>query len=112
MREAPSLDNVPLLLEAGAELIAFDPVGEENFRKRYPEGKNLKGAITYVSSAEEAIKGTHLCFVFTEWPQIRNLKPETFKQLMHTPLVYDGRNLYSPKEMREAGVEYYSIGRK
>ena len=112
LREAPSLDNVPLLLEAGAELIAFDPVGEENFRKRYPEGKNLKGAITYVSSAEEALKGTHLCFVFTEWPQIRNLKPETFKQLMHTPLVYDGRNLYSPKEMREAGVEYYSIGRK
>ena len=112
LREAPSLDNVPLLLEAGAELIAFDPVGEENFRKRYPEGKNLKGTITYVSSAEEALKGTHLCFVFTEWPQIRNLKPETFKQLMHTPLVYDGRNLYSPKEMREAGVEYYSIGRK
>lgn len=112
LREAPSLDNVPLLLEAGAELIAFDPVGEENFRKRYPEGKNLKGTITYVSSAEEALKGTHLCFVFTEWPEIRNLKPETFKQLMHTPLVYDGRNLYSPKEMREAGVEYYSIGRK
>ncbi len=112
LREAPSLDNVPLLLEAGAELIAFDPVGKENFRKRYPEGKNLKGTITYVSSAEEALKGTHLCFVFTEWPQIRNLKPETFKQLMHTPLVYDGRNLYSPKEMREAGVEYYSIGRK
>lgn len=112
LREAPSLDNVPLLLEAGAELIAFDPVGKENFRKRYPEGKNLKGTIAYVSSAEEALKGTHLCFVFTEWPQIRNLKPETFKQLMHTPLVYDGRNLYSPKEMREAGVEYYSIGRK
>lgn len=112
LREAPSLDNVPLLLEAGAELIAFDPVGEENFRKRYPEGKNLKGTITYVSSAEEALKGTHLCFVFTEWPEIRNLKPETFKQLMHTPLVYDGRNLYSPKEMRETGVEYYSIGRK
>lgn len=112
LREAPSLDNVPLLLEAGAELLAFDPVGEENFRKRYPEGKNLKGTITYASSAEEALKGTHLCFVFTEWPQIRNLKPEAFKQLMHTPLVYDGRNLYSPKEMREAGVEYYSIGRK
>ena len=112
LREAPSLDNVPLLLEAGAELLAFDPVGEENFRKHYPEGKNLKGTITYVSSAEEALKGTHLCFVFTEWPEIRNLKPETFKQLMHTPLVYDGRNLYSPKEMREAGVEYYSIGRK
>ncbi len=112
LREAPSLDNVPLLLEAGAELLAFDPVGEENFRKRYPEGKNLKGTITYVSSAEEALKGTHLCFVFTEWPEIRNLKPETFKQLMHTPLVYDGRNLYSPKEMREASVEYYSIGRK
>ena len=111
LREAPSLDNVRLLLEAGADLIAFDPVGEENFRKQYPEGKNLNGSITYVSSAEEALKGAHLCFVFTEWKEIRCIEPAVFKRLMHTPLVYDGRNLYNPKDMKEAGIEYYSIGR-
>lgn len=111
LREAPSLDNVPLLLEAGADLIAFDPVGEDNFRKRYPEGKNLNGSITYVSSPEEALSGAHICFIFTEWPEIRNLSPHDFKKLMHIPLVYDGRNLYKPEIMKEAGVEYYSIGR-
>ena len=111
LREAPSLDNVPLLLEAGADLIAFDPVGEDNFRKRYPEGKNLNGSITYVSSPEEALSGSHICFIFTEWPEIRNLSPHDFKKLMHIPLVYDGRNLYKPEIMKEAGVEYYSIGR-
>ena len=111
LREAPSLDNVPLLLDAGADLLAYDPVGEENFRKHYPEGKNRKGSIAYVASPEEALEGAHLCFVFTEWPQIRAIAPETFKKLMHTPLVYDGRNLYRPSEMKIAGVEYYSIGR-
>ena len=111
LREAPSLDNVPLLLEAGANLVAYDPVGEDNFKKRYPEGRNLNGTITYVKSAEEALKGSHLCFVFTEWPEMRALEPETFKKQMHTPLVFDGRNIYQPRKMKETGVEYYSIGR-
>lgn len=112
LREAPSLDNVPLLLKAGADLVAFDPVGEENFKKYYPEGKNLQGSITYVPDAESALKGAHLCFIFTEWPDIRCLNPVMFKKLMHTPLVYDGRNLYNTEEMKTAGVEYYSIGRR
>ena len=111
LREAPSLDNIPLLLEAGGNIVAFDPVGEKNFRKLYPEGENLKGSITYAASPEEALTGAHLCFIFTEWPQICALEPKIFKKLMHTPLVYDGRNLYRPSEMEAAGVEYYSIGR-
>ena len=111
LREAPSLDNIPLLLEAGAEIVAFDPVGLENFKKYYPEGQNRNGTITYVPAIEDALLGAHLCFIFTEWPEIREVKPESFRKWMHTPLVYDGRNLYDPQKMREAGVEYYSIGR-
>lgn len=111
LREAPSLDNIPLLLEAGADIVAFDPVGEENFRKKYPEGVNLNGTITYVRNAREALEGANICFVFTEWPEIREVKPEEFKNLMHTPLVYDGRNIYDLEEMKKADVEYYSIGR-
>ena len=61
--------------------------------------------------ARQAIEGAYICFVFTEWPQIREIRPEEFKEKMHTPLVYDGRNLYDPVKMKEAGVEYYSIGR-
>lgn len=111
LREAPSLDNVPLLLNAGAHLYAFDPVGESNFKRYYPEGKHTPGSITYVTHAEEALDGAHLCFIFTEWPEIRALTPEIFKRQMHIPLVYDGRNLFSLEKMKQAGVEYYSIGR-
>lgn len=111
LREAPSLDNVPLLLEQGADIYAYDPVGKENFERRYPEGQHGKGTITYVKDAEDAIKDADICFIFTEWKEIRAVSPETFKEKMRVPLVYDGRNIYEPREMKEAGVEYYSIGR-
>ncbi len=105
LREAPSLENIPLLIQAKADIYAYDPVGADNFKKRYPEG------VTYVSTPEEALKGANVCFIFTEWGEIKAVKPEEYVKLMQTPLVYDGRNIYQPKEMLEAGVEYYSIGR-
>lgn len=111
LREAPSLDNVELLLAEGAELVAYDPVAAENFKKRYPVGQHGKGSISYVETPEEALCGAHICFVFTEWKQIKELSPEQFQKNMEIPLVYDGRNLYAKKAMQEAGVEYYSIGR-
>ena len=111
LREAPSIDNLKLLLAAGAEVYAFDPKGEERARELFPEGKLENGKMNSAASAVEALEGAHICFVFTEWPQIREILPGEFKEKMHTPLVYDGRNLYSPAEMKAAGVEYYSIGR-
>lgn len=111
LREAPSLENIPLLLEQGADIYAYDPVGAVNFKKKYPEGKNGKGIITYVENPEEALKGANVCFIFTEWREIKEVKPEAYKKLMRTPLVYDGRNIYKVEDMYEAGVEYYSIGR-
>ncbi len=111
LREAPSIDNLKLLLAAGAEVYAFDPKGEERAREFFPEGKQENGRMNYAASAGDALEGAHICFVFTEWPQIREILPVEFKEKMHTPLVYDGRNLYSPAEMKAAGVEYYSIGR-
>lgn len=111
LREAPSLDNVELLLEQGADIVAFDPVAEENFKKKYPEGKNGRGSITYVQSAKEALKDAEICFMFTEWKEMKELAPSDFKKEMRIPLVYDGRNIYNKTEMKEAGIEYYSIGR-
>ncbi len=111
LREAPSLDNVQLLLENGADIYAYDPIAAENFKKRYPEGAVEKGTIHYVTKPEEALEGADICFVFTEWEQIKSVSAETFKKLMQIPLVYDGRNIYNVQEMKEAGVEYYSIGR-
>lgn len=111
LREAPSLDNVELLLNQGANLVAYDPAAADNFKKRYPEGECQNGTISYVDTPEKALEDANICFVFTEWPQIKALKPEVFKQKMSIPLVYDGRNVYDKKAMKEAGVEYYSIGR-
>ncbi|CAM5184974.1 UDP-glucose 6-dehydrogenase YwqF [Ureibacillus acetophenoni] len=112
LREAASLENVPLLLDHGAEIYAFDPVGVKNFAKVYPEGKNGKGTITYVNNPEDALDGANVCFIFTEWGEIKEISPEAYKTLMRTPLVYDGRNIYKIDDMDRAGVEYYSIGRR
>ncbi|MFP3846772.1 UDP-glucose dehydrogenase family protein [Priestia filamentosa] len=112
LREAASLENVPLLLEQGADIYAFDPVGSDNFSKVYPEGRHGRGSITYVSNIEEAIKDANVCFIFTEWSHIKEITPSMYKELMRTPLVYDGRNICSIEEMEQAQVEYHSIGRK
>ena len=105
LREAPSIDNIKLLLEQGANVYAYDPVGEENFKKIYPT------QINYVSTPEEALKEANVCFVFTEWNEIKSMDINLYKKLMKTPLVYDGRNIYDIDQMKEIGVEYYSIGR-
>ena len=111
LREAPSIDNVRLLLEQGANIVAYDPVASENFKKKFPEGRNGNGTITYVDKAESALDKANICFIFTEWKEIKQVKEEVFKERMQTPLVYDGRNIYNVKKMKNVGVEYYSIGR-
>ncbi|EQB22654.1 UDP-glucose dehydrogenase [Dehalobacter sp. UNSWDHB] len=118
LREAPSLENVPLLLGQGADIYAYDPVGIENFQRRFPEtskecdSSNSKGSIKYVKTVEEALLDANVCFIFTEWEEIKTIQPADYKKLMHTALVYDGRNIYSVENMKESSVEYYSIGRK
>ena len=104
LREAPSLENIPILLDEGAKIKAYDPIGVENYKKIYPT------EITYVSSPQEALKNADICFIFTEWDEIKKVKPEEYKKLMKKPIVYDGRNIYSLEEMKE--IEYHSIGRK
>jgi len=104
LREAPSVDNVRLLIEHGAQVTCYDPVAAANFQKRFPE-------IPLADSPEEALKGAFCCFVFTEWKEIARLTPEAFRENMRVPLVYDGRNVFDPDAMKRCGVEYYSIGR-
>lgn len=117
LREAPSLENVPLLLEQGANIVAYDPVGIDHFKKCFPEKDDSdetdnKGTINYVTTPQEAIGGANVCFIFTEWDEIKKIAPMDYKKLMRTALVYDGRNIYEPPKMKIAGVEYYSIGRQ
>ena len=103
LREAPSLENVRLLLEHGANLVCYDPVAGENFQKRYPN-------VPLAKSVDEALDGAFCCFIFTEWDEFVRLSPEVFRRKMRVPLVYDGRNILEPDNKKRSGVEYYSIG--
>ncbi|MBU3840458.1 MAG: UDP-glucose/GDP-mannose dehydrogenase family protein [Candidatus Ruminococcus intestinipullorum] len=107
LREAPSLVNVPLLLEDGAKLRIWDPVGMENFKKKVGE-KNIQ----YCTSIEEALKDADLCFIFTEWDEVKNMDVNLYKTLMKCPIVLDGRNCYSLDKFENTGITYGSIGRR
>lgn len=105
LREAPSLVNIPILLDDGAKVYAWDPVGETNYRKLYPE------EVTYCPSIEQALEGADLCLIFTEWADVKALKAETFRTLMKTPIVLDGRNCFPLERFEGSGVTYDSVGR-
>lgn len=66
LREVASLENIKLLLKQDAETYACNPVGTDNFHKKYPDGKNSKGSITYVSKPEDALQDPNVCFLFIE----------------------------------------------
>lgn len=106
LREAPSLVNIPIMLEDGANVKAWDPVGVENFKKVYPNG------ITYCNTIEDTIKDTDVCFIFTEWDEVKEFDLTKFNKLMKTPIVLDGRNCYDQTSVRRASMIYDSIGRE
>lgn len=106
LREAPSLVTVPILLDDGAHVKAWDPVGVLNFKKR------VDGDITYCVNIEDTIKDADVCFIFTEWPEVKQLDPAEYVKLMKSPIVIDGRNCYETKAVRSVkGLLYDSIGR-
>lgn len=106
LREAPSLTNIPVLLEEGAKVKAFDPIGEINFKKKYPT------EIEYCKSVEETLKDADICFIFTEWDFVKNMDITLFERVMKNPIVLDGRNCLDYEKMKEQKVIYESIGRK
>lgn len=105
LREAPSLVTVPILVDDGANIKAWDPVGCGNFKKHVAEG------ITYCGTIEETLEDADLCFIFTEWPEIKVLNPHIFVEKMKHPIVIDGRNCFDVKDIKEDGMVYESIGR-
>lgn len=108
LREAPSIVNIGIMLDDGASIRAYDPIGIPNFSKIYPEESNK---IKYCKTIDETLKDADICFIFTEWSDIKELNPEIFTKNMKTPIVLDGRNCYDLDVMKKNGVEYNSIGR-
>lgn len=105
LREAPSLVNIPILLDDGCKVKAWDPVGVENYKKIYPN------EITYCDSIEDTIKDADLCLIFTEWEQIKAFDVNKYEQLMKSPIVIDGRNCYELSSFADTEILYTSIGR-
>lgn len=105
LREAPSLINVPILLEDGAHIKAWDPVGVDNYKKFYPT------EIVYCDSISETLKDTDICLIFTEWEDIKNMNVALFEQMMKHPIILDGRNCFSLDAFNNVHIIYDSIGR-
>ncbi len=106
LREAPSLVTIPIVLDEGAHVKAWDPVGVENFKQQ------VDGDIVYCDSIEEALKYADMCFIFTEWPEIKGMDPASFVKYMKSPIVIDGRNCFKTDVMKNTkGILYDSIGR-
>ena len=104
MRDAPSLDIVPALQEAGAKVVAFDPEG-------MTEAGHLLKNVTFAKTAYEAATGADVLVVITEWHEFRGLDPRRLKEAMRQPRIVDLRNIFDPDEMRSLGFTYESIGR-
>lgn len=107
IREAPSIDIVKALSQAGANLRLYDPKAMENYKQIFPENENIK----YVEDKYDAVKDADILLIITEWKEFKDADLWKVKSLMRLPIIVDGRNIYQPQEVRNLGFEYYSIGR-
>ena len=105
MREAPAIVIINRLLEMGAEVVAHDPVATEEAMAIF--GNKIK----YCDINYDALDGADALLVATEWNEFRRPNFERMKTLMKTSVIFDGRNIYSPSEMKKLGFKYFSIGR-
>ena len=105
IREAPALYMIDKLLTAGARVTAFDPEAMDNVRVK------LGDRISFATSMMEAVQGADALLICTEWHAFRNPNLEKLKKALKGDAIFDGRNIYSPPEMKALGFDYYSIGR-
>jgi len=105
MREAPSITIINRLLEVGARVKVHDPEAMDEAKKVFGD------RIEYMKDNYEVVKDADALAVITEWNEFRRPNFDKMKALMKTPVIFDGRNIYEPKEMKEHGFTYYGIGR-
>jgi len=105
VREAPALVIINSLLEIGAKIRAHDPIANSKVRGQFG------GKVEFFDNNYEALKGADALAVITEWNEFRRPDFDRMKALMKRPVIFDGRNIYDPKLMREKGFIYFGIGR-
>lgn len=106
MREAPSVIIIKRLLELGAAVSTYDPAAMET-AKFY-----LNDSVCYAESEYTALENSDALIIVTEWNEFRNPDFEQIKSLLKQPVIFDGRNIFSPEKMKEDGFIYYSVGRE
>ncbi|MFO7791012.1 MAG: UDP-glucose/GDP-mannose dehydrogenase family protein [Bacteroidales bacterium] len=105
MREAPALKLIDLFTKAGATITAYDPVAMEECKRR------VGNKISYANKAYDAINNADALLLVTEWTEFRVLDYPSLEK-MNNKLIFDGRNIYDPKELKSHGYTYFGIGRK
>jgi UDPglucose 6-dehydrogenase len=108
IREAPSLHIISRLVSLGASIRAYDPVASENTAAALEQ---FKSSITYCSENYEALEGSDALLLLTEWPLFRGPEFARMKDLLKTPIIFDGRNQYNPEHLKAMGFLYYCVGR-
>ena len=104
MREAPSIKIIEKLLEKGAVIKAYDPKATEGAKKIF------KDRIEYMPSSYSAVEGTDALLLLTEWNEFRRPDFERIKNSMKNPVIFDGRNQYDEKWLKQFGIKYYRMG--
>jgi UDPglucose 6-dehydrogenase len=107
MREAPSIEVIKALIDRGAQVKAFDPKSMEEAQTHYLNSYEVE----YNESKYDALKEVDAMILLTEWKTFRAPDLDLMKQLMKSPIVFDGRNQYNEIELQQAGFEYYQIGK-
>ena len=105
MREAPSVPLIDALLGASAKVQAFDPEAAKTARDIFGP------KVTFAATNYDALKGADCLAIVTEWNEFRRPDFARMRSLMRAPVVFDGRNLFEPGQMKQNGFTYYSIGR-
>jgi UDPglucose 6-dehydrogenase len=105
MRDAPAIKIIESLLADGAKVIAYDP-------ESMSEAKRIFGdRIELATSNYGCVEGADALLIVTEWQAFRHPNFERMKTVMRSPVVFDGRNIYDPQQLRDLGFTYYSVGR-
>lgn len=104
MRDAPSLVILQKLQKLGYKIVAYDPQAIDNARQ-------LLRGVKFVTNPYEVAKGASALLIITEWNEFKQLNLNQIKKLMQVPLIFDGRNIYQPEEIKRLGFQYYGVGR-
>jgi len=106
MREAPSLVIIEKLLKAGASVVAYDPVA------MHEAHRILGDSITYTDELNDSLTGADALLIITEWPEFRVPDFDELGKRLKNKVLFDGRNIFDPAEMKKMGYSYYCIGVK